>query len=242
MIAVYLLLGLLGLILLYVGFLGVCALLVDPRREYRKHSRFYRALLNGASAEALRLLRVRVHVTGLEKLPRGQRLLFVGNHRSNFDPIVQWVALKPWQIAYLSKAENFKIPIFGRLIRKCCFLSIDRQDPKKAMETIRTAAELLQSGEVSIGVYPEGTRSKQCVLLPFHDGVFRIAQKAGAPIAVLAIRGTERIHKNVLRRKTEVYLDILNVIPAQEAAAMSTHAIGAAVREALEQTLEAHSK
>lgn len=237
MILLYLLLGLAGLFLLYLGFLGVCALLVSPRKTYSKNSRFYRAVLNGASAAALALLRVRVHVTGLEKLPRGQRLLFAGNHRSNFDPIIQWVALKPWQLAYLSKAENFRIPFFGRIIRKCCFLPIDRRDPRKAMDTIRQAAGLLRSGEVSIGVYPEGTRSKQCVLLPFHDGVFRIAQKADAPIAVLAIRGTEQIHKNVLRRRTEVYLDIVTVIPAQDAASLSTHAIGAAVREALEAAL-----
>ena len=237
MIVLYLLLGLAGLFLICLGFLGVCALLVDPHKIYFKNSRFYRAVLNGASAAALALLRVRVHVTGLEKLPWGQRPLFVGNHRSNFDPIIQWVALKPWQIAYLSKAENFKIPFFGRIIRKCCFLPIDRQDPRKAMETIRDAAALLRSGEVSIGVYPEGTRSKQCVLLPFHDGVFRIAQKADAPIAVLSIRGTEQIHKNILRRRTEVYLDIVTVIPAQDAVSLGTHAIGAAVREALQAAL-----
>lgn len=237
MIVLYLLLGLAGLFLIYLGFLGICALLVDPHKIYFKNSRFYRAVLNGASTAALALLRVRVHVTGLEKLPRWQRLLFVGNHRSNFDPIIQWVALKPWQIAYLSKAENFKIPFLGRIIRKCCFLPIDRRDPRKAMETIRDAAALLRSGEVSIGVYPEGTRSKQCVLLPFHDGVFRIAQKADAPIAVLAIRGTEQIHKNILRRRTEVYLDIVTVIPAQDAVSLGTHAIGAAVREALQAAL-----
>lgn len=126
--------------------------------------------------------------------------MFVGNHRSNFDPIIEWLVLKPWDIAFISKGENFKIPFFGRIIRKCCFMPIDRENPRKALRTINKASDLLQSGEVSIGVYPEGTRSKTGELLPFHDGVFHIAKKAGTPIVVMSIRGTEQIHKNVLRR------------------------------------------
>ena len=104
--------------------------------------------------------------------------MFVGNHRSNFDPIIEWLVLKPWDIAFISKGENFKIPFFGRIIRKCCFMPIDRENPRKALRTINKASDLLQSGEVSIGVYPEGTRSKTGELLPFHDGVFHIAKKA----------------------------------------------------------------
>lgn len=103
--------------------------------------------------------------------------MFVGNHRSNFDPIIEWLVLKPWDIAFISKGENFKIPFFGRIIRKCCFMPIDRENPRKALRTINKASDLLQSGEVSIGVYPEGTRSKTGELLPFHDGVFHIAKR-----------------------------------------------------------------
>ena len=37
------------------------------------------------------------------------------------------------------------------------------------------------------------------------------------------IRGTENITKNVLRRVTDVYLDILELIPAEKVKAMSTN-------------------
>ena len=138
--------------------------------------------------------------------------MFVGNHRSNFDPIIEWLVLKPWDIAFISKDENFKIPFFGRIIRKCCFMPIDRENPRKALRTINKASDLLQSGEVSIGVYPEGTRSKTGELLPFHDGVF---------------------HKNVLRRHSDVYLDIVQVIPASDVENGTTHTIGAEIRNML---------
>ena len=233
MVILYVLLGILAAMLLYVVFLAVCSLCVDAKKEYVKDSHFYRALLYGASAAALKILRIRIHTSGVEKIPKDRKLLFVGNHRSNFDPIIQWLVLKQWNIAFISKEENFRIPFFGRIIRRCCFMAIDRENPRNALGTINRASNLLRSGEVSIGVYPEGTRSKTGVLLPFHDGVFRIAKKAGTPVAVMSINGTEQIHKNVFRRHSDVYLDIVRVIPADEVEKGTTHTISAEVRAVL---------
>lgn len=206
----------LSAVLLYIALLAVSALLVNGHKEYDKNSRYYRWLLNSATAVGMWLLRVRIHVSGLENIPKGTRFLLVGNHRSNFDPLVTWLVLRKYDIAYISKEENFHIPVFGRLIRKCAFMAIDREDPRKAIKTIYHAADLIHKDEVSVGVYPEGTRSKECVLLPFHNGVFKIAQKADVPIVVVAIRGTEKIHKQFVRRVTDVYVDVIDCIPAEE--------------------------
>ena len=222
--------GLLTLLLLYFLFLGVCALLVNPEKEYEKNSLFYRFLLDSATAAAMKLLRIRVHVSGMDKIPKNTKVLFVCNHRSNFDPIVTWYALKKWKIAFVSKPENFKVPFFGRIIRKCCFLPIDRKNPKKAIVTINKAAKLLKKQEVSVGIYPEGTRSKSCQLLPFHNGVFKIAQKAEAPIVVLCITGTQKISKRTPFQYTDVYLDVLDVFPTQGVKETKTEMIGTAVR------------
>jgi len=122
MILLYIFAALLGLRLLFVLLLGICALFVNPKREYEKNNRFYRFILDSATAAAMKLLRIRVHISGIEKIPKDEKVLFVSNHRSNFDPIVTWYALKKWKIAFVSKPENFKVPFFGRIIRKCCFL------------------------------------------------------------------------------------------------------------------------
>lgn len=227
-----------AIVLLYILFLFVCSWFVNSQREYDTHSRFYRALLNGATAIGIKVMRIRIHTTGLEKIPTGTKnILFVSNHRSNFDPIVTWHVLKKWQPSFVSKAANFNIPIFGRFIRKCCFLAIDRENPRNALKTIRKAAELLLKGEVSIGIYPEGTRSKNCVLLPFHNGVFKIAKKADAPIAVLAIAGTEQIHRNYPLHHTDVYLDVLDVLSAEQVKHTKTDVIGQQIREMMLQHL-----
>jgi len=242
MILLYILGIILGLFALYVLFLGACALLVDPKKEYEKSSPFYRFLLDSATAAVMKLLRIRVHVSGVEKIPKDTKVLFVSNHRSNFDPIITWYALKKWKIAFVSKPSNFKIPFFGRIIRRCCFMPIDRENPRNAIVTINKAAKLLKKQEVSVGIYPEGTRSKNGQLLPFHNGVFKIAQKAEASILILCVTGTEKISKRTPFQRTDVYLDVLEVFSAQGIKETKTEMIGMAVRRLLEINIEKRDK
>ena len=73
---------------------------------------------------------------------------------------------------------------------------------------------------MSIGVYPEGTRSKAKEMVPFHNAIFKIAQKAKVPLVVASVTGTEKIGHNMPWRHTDVYLNFCACIP--DAAAMST--------------------
>lgn len=241
MIALYILGALFGALFLIILFLMICVWVVDTSREYEDHNKFYRFLLNFTTGACMKLVRVRIHVTGREKLP-AEPMLFVSNHRSNYDPIITWYGLRKWNISYISKASNFKIPFFGRCIRRCCFMTIDRDNPRNAIQTINKAAELLKKGDLSIGVYPEGTRSKTCQLLPFHNGVFKIAQKAQTPIAVMCVTGTEKIAKRTPFRRTDVYLDILEVFSSEYVKNTKTEVIGMEMRRLVEINTEKREK
>lgn len=170
---------------------------------------------------------VRTHVRGLEKLPEPGRFLLVCNHRSMFDPAVIVRKLGKFNISFVSKPSNMKIPIFGAMGYGAGYLPIDRENDRKALGTILTAVDYLKKGICSIGIYPEGTRSKDGKLLPFHAGSFKIAQKANVPLVITSVSGTEKIRKNIFRRPTDVYLDILEVIPAEKVKAMSTTELAA---------------
>ncbi len=238
MVAFYIIAGVLGLILLYVLILWLSGLRVDMQKEYTDHSPFHRFLIDSFTAVGLWVLGVHIHVTGAEQVPAHKRVLFISNHISNYDPIVTWRIFRRWNMAYISKPSNFRIPIFGRLIRRCGFLAIDRENPRNAMRTIQSAAALLQSDQFSVGVYPEGTRSKTGQLLPFHNGVFKIAQRADADIVVLHLSGTSQIRQNYLRRRTHVYLDVLTVLPAEQIKHQRTEQIGEEIRRLLLQKQE----
>lgn len=179
--------------------------------------------------------RLRIHVTGEELLPSDTRYLFVSNHRSNLDPIIVMNRLQAQHIAFVSKPSNMKIPIVGSFVRQCCFLPIDRENARNAVATINAAADYLKKGTVSVGIYPEGTRSKSENMLPFHAGSFKIAQKAGAPVVVAAVRGTEKAHSG-FPRMTDVYIEIIGVIDADEAG--NTKTVDMAVK--VEKMIAAH--
>ena len=229
--------AIIGLIAAYVLFLWIAALCVDKNREYTEISPFYRSLVAGIGRWIMALCRVHPHVEGEELLPKG-RFLLVGNHRSNFDPFVTWVPLLKHEIAFISKPENFEIPILGTLIRPCGFLPLDRDNAKNAITTINAAAALLKEDMASVAIYPEGTRNKtDAPLLPFHNGAFKIAQKANVPIVVTVLFGTDLVKKNAPWRRTDTTLKILEVIPAERVKAMRTAEIGDYVERLLRSAL-----
>ena len=237
-IVLYVLLSLLAALIGFILFVVISALLVNTKKEYDQHSKFYRFLVNVVTWLTLWCSRVRVHVTGAEKVPN-TNVLFVGNHRSNYDSLVTWQVFKKWNVAYISKDSNFKIPICGRLIRKCCFLAIDRENPRNAIKTINKAAELIHQEDISFGVYPEGTRNKSGKgLLPFHNGVLKIAQKANVPVVIVALSGTEKIRKNAPWRSTDVYLDVLDVLSAEYVKENTTAKLGEEIQQMLLTHLE----
>ena len=241
MIALWILLGIAGIIVLYLLFLGVCALFVK-KKYYVKNSRFYRRLLVFNTRIALWLCGVKYKVHGEQKLQGIGRFLFVCNHRSNLDPLILWVLLDKYDIAFLSKIENFRIPFFGRFIRKCCFMDIDRKNPRNAIKTLRASSELLKANEVSIGVYPEGTRSKSKEMLKFHDGVLKIAQFANVPVVVATVRGTEKFAKRKLFQKTKVDLDILEIISIDKVRESASHDLADLAKKVMQEFLDKFDK
>ena len=224
------LLGVLAVFLLYCIVLVVSTLFVNTDREYDKPSPYFRFLLNSSTFIGLHILRVKLHVEGIELVPRDQRFLLVSNHRSNYDPIVTWLVLHDRDMAFITKPDNFKVPFWGRIIRKCAFMGIDRSSARESIKTVNRAAEKMKNGYVSVGVYPEGTRSHDMTLLPFHTGVFRIAQKADAPVVVMTVRGTEDIHRRYIKRRTHVYIHFIEVIPKEEVHSLSTAEMSDRVR------------
>lgn len=223
--------------LLYVLMLVFCAYcLVDRKKQYTTYNRFYRFLLYSATAIGMKIMRLKFEVTGREKLPEG-RFLLISNHRSNYDPLVTWHCFRKSELAFISKPENFKIPIFGRLIHRCGFMPIDRENPRNAAKTLIVATKLIKSDEFSVAVYPEGTRSKGTELLPFHSGVIKIAQKAEVPLVIMSVAGTEKIVKNYPWRSTTIYLDILETVPYEALKGKHTTDLGDYAYELMKQKL-----
>lgn len=139
----------------------------------------------------LRLTHTRVEVVGRENALGSGPQIFMANHQSDFD-ILLVLAHIPGQFRWIAKKELFRIPLFGRAMRKAGYIEIDRQNHAKAMESLEEAARKIRAGK-SVVTFPEGTRSKDGTVQPFKQGMFHLAIHAGVPIVPISIIGAHRI-------------------------------------------------
>ncbi len=134
-----------------------------------------------------RLVGIRVRSVGRERLESGRAYLYMPNHVSNLDPPLITPMLG--RISAIAKQELFRIPLFGRAMRAAGFVSVNRSDRMAAIESVRDAVRVLQSGQAML-VFPEGTRSRDGSLLPFKKGPFHLAMDAGVPVVPITIVGS----------------------------------------------------
>ena len=226
-----------ALLVVYIILLWIICLFIDRRKPQLQNDPFFRTLLNWTAELLFQAARVQVKVIGAENLPKG-RYLLVGNHLSSFDPIVTAWALRKDRIAFVTKPENMRIPVVGSIIHKCCYLPIDRENSMNAVKTIQAAVDLIHRDVVSIGIYPEGTRNRGSEpLLPFRSGAFKIATKAGVPVVVAAVSGTDQIRRNFPLRPTVVTVDFCRVIDAETVSASKTTELSEMTRSILLEAL-----
>jgi 1-acyl-sn-glycerol-3-phosphate acyltransferase len=111
----------------------------------------------------------------------------VANHESFVDILL--ISHLPFEMKWLSKSEFFKIPLLGWMMHLAGDIRLVRGDKKAGAKALLDARDRLHKN-VSVMIFPEGTRSKDGELQEFRDGAFRIAIQTGVPIIPLAVLGT----------------------------------------------------
>jgi 1-acyl-sn-glycerol-3-phosphate acyltransferase len=127
-----------------------------------------------------------LRVSGAKHIPSSGPVLIVSNHQSILDPPLIGGA-SPRQLYFLAKAELFRIPVFGWLIRAVNARPVRREgsDPR----ALKAAARLLEEGKALL-VFPEGTRSLNGRLGEGKPGVGMLAVLSGAAVVPTYISGT----------------------------------------------------
>jgi len=131
---------------------------------------------------------VKVNMRGLENLSTPGPYIFASNHQGWFD-IFAALGKLPVRFSWLAKEELFRIPILGHAMYRAGYISIDRKDHRKALESMNKAAEVIRQG-TSVFVFPEGTRSPDGMIRDFKKGVFVLAVKSQQPIVPISISGS----------------------------------------------------
>lgn len=122
---------------------------------------------------------------------KSRNYLIVANHCSFLDiPVI--LSSIDIKIGILYKKELEKVPLFGFSLRKSPFPAVDRKNLNSSIKTIFGLTKHVSS-EVSILVFPEGTRSEDGELQDFKNGAFIVAKKTGLPILPITIIGTHQL-------------------------------------------------
>ncbi len=125
----------------------------------------------------------RPKVEGLENFPLDGKTIIYANHISAFDPVVIACVL-PRQVHFMAKVELFKNPILAWILKRAGGFPVKRGTAD--ISAIKNSLRVLNEGGV-LGMFPEGTRSKDGKLQEFTHGIASIAHKSKAAIIPVAI-------------------------------------------------------
>ena len=169
----------------------------DPRD--RKHFFFHATPLRKFSVAVLgsvSLLFMDKRVDGLEYFPLDGPVIVAANHVTNFDVFPMQLSL-PRPIFYMGKAELFRNPLTDMVFRNLGAFPVSRD--KKDPWAYNHALKVLAHGQ-TLGMFPEGTRSRGRGLGVAKTGVARLSIETGAPIVPMAITGSDHFFKRFPRR------------------------------------------
>ena len=107
--------------------------------------------------------------------------IYISNHQNNYDMVTLAYMVQPRTVS-VGKRSLMWIPLFGILFWASGNIFLDRNNRKKAQHTMNELANRINKDQLSLWIFPEGTRSRGRGLLPFKTGAFHAAIAAGVPI------------------------------------------------------------
>lgn len=184
-------------------------LLLIGRVNRRRRDIISLRLVQGIFKVILFIAGVKVTAIGEEHVPKDRPVLYVANHRGNFDTLVAYSRC-PNITGFVAKESMKKVPFISMWMRFLYCLFMDRHDLRSGMKMILAAIEQIKSG-ISIFIFPEGTRSRgetELPMLPFHEGSLKIAQKTDCPVIPIAITNTRSIMERQMPRLRAAHVTI----------------------------------
>ncbi|HCP45729.1 MAG TPA: hypothetical protein DIU15_06790 [Deltaproteobacteria bacterium] len=129
----------------------------------------------------------KLEVEGLERLRKGGPYLICSNHQSLLDVLV--IMALGSDFKWVSGLRFFKIPMFAHYMKATGYIGADLKNPFSAGAILEECGAWIDRG-VSVGMFPEGTRSRTGEVGLFKSGAFRVAVDRDVPVIPVAIDGS----------------------------------------------------
>ncbi len=142
----------------------------------------------GLARAALRLLGIRLRVSGASHLEGAGPCVLVANHASYLDGPVLFAAL-PGPVGWVVKGELEGNRFLAPLLRALGVAFVHRLDHERSVADVASLTDRLRRGD-TLGFFPEGTLHRMPGLLPFRLGAFSAAVEGGAAVVPVTIVGS----------------------------------------------------
>ena len=139
-----------------------------------------------------RIIGAKVVNPDAEKLNNSTPAIFVTNHSSALDVLIS-MGLCPYGGCGVGKKEILRIPFFGQAYWLAGHLLIDRGNNSKAVASMSKLSNFVKTKDLSIWIWPEGTRSVDGKLIAFKKGFVHLALATGLPIVPVVLHGAHKI-------------------------------------------------
>ncbi len=214
-----------------------CALLVFP--SHRARARVSNAFAKWLGGALLALTKCSVEVKHEDRLVGPA--IFVSNHTSMIDILLAAFLVPPLTIA-LGKREILRYPIVGLLFLLSGSVAVDRARARPERSALHELARRLVDRRLGVFMWPEGTRSADHHLGPFHMGFARLSQLTGLDVVPVVVHGAWRAwpRKTLRLTPTHLHVEVMERVSASAFAPGSNLASAAeAVRESMRQCIDA---
>ena len=182
-------------------------------------------------------LKVDFHICGKENMIDEGNVVFLGNHQSNFDPLLL-IDLFETPTTFVSKIETLKFPFVGRVATFLDVLFMDRNDLRQSLNIMKEVAKRLKEDQARFVIFPEGTRSKDDLktIAEFKPGAFKAPMKAEATIVPVAIFGSYKpLNTKYHQKKYRVDIHFFEPIRYEDYKDLSTYDLASKVEEMIKE-------
>lgn len=142
--------------------------------------RAHHAAVGGWARGAVRILGIRVEVTGSPPPPP---FFLVANHLSYLDIIVLFTEVKA---LFLAKSEVARWPVIGLMARSTGTLFVERARKSDLKRVIGVMQTRLAQG-FGIVVFPEGTSTDGSTVGPFKASLFEVPAQSGLGVSYASV-------------------------------------------------------
>lgn len=234
---------LIALLLFLYLLLGIPVLLVEKLvAKINPHARDISCLrmVQWAFKLMLWITGADISYIGRENIPKDRAVLYVGNHNSYFDILLTYSQC-PGLTGYVAKSEMLRYPLLRDWMKRLYCVFLDRSDLRAGMQMILTCIDYIKNG-ISICIFPEGTRSKDGQMQPFHEGSLKMAAKTGCPIIPMAISNSAQIFENHMPfvRPCKVIVEYGAPVYPKELSKEDQKFLGAYTQKKIQEMLDQH--